>query len=161
MVKELRAQLAEYGVPKGLIRTFENALRKEVSDAMRAQVDAAERRALAASDEAMQWRFKHNIQQERAQKFELHIAVIQKRLMRAQKAVANMAAFCKKLRHQIFGDKSERGASQPAAANPASPDPAAPKRGKKPGTPGHGRKRDDADPKPVNHDLDDADKFCR
>jgi transposase len=161
MVTSLRAQLAEYGVPKRLIRTFENAVRNEASDEMRAQIDAAERRALALSDEAMQWRLKHNIQQEKAQKFELQIAIIQAKLKQAQKAVSNMAAYCKKLRHQIFGDKSERGACSPAAANPASPDPTAPKPGKKPGTPGYGRKRDNADPKPIEHDLDDAAKFCR
>lgn len=161
MVNEVRAQLAEYGVPKRLIRDLENAVRKEVTDEIRAAVDATERRALASSDEAMQWRFKHNIQHERAQKFELQIAVITQKLHCAQKAVSNMAAYCKKLRHQIFGDKSERGASGAAAANPASPDPVAAKRGKKRGSPGHGRNRDKTEPTPVNHDLDDADKFCR
>ena len=161
MTHELSAKFAEYGVPKGLIRALKKSVRKEVTDEMRAKLDAAERSVLASFDEAMQWRFKHNIQQENAQKFELQIAVSEQKLKLAHKAVTNMAAYCKKLRHQIFGDKSERGASTPTSANPAVPDPAAPKRGKKPGSPGYGRKRDDADPKPINHDLDSADKVCQ
>ncbi|MGH7744827.1 MAG: IS66 family transposase [Candidatus Dormibacteria bacterium] len=164
MIYELRSQLADYGVPKGAVRSFERAIRSEVADELRRMVDAAERRAMAASDEAMQWRLKHNAQQEKAQKFELHIAIADEKLKRAQKAVVNISAYCRKLRHQIFGDKSERGASQssnPPPANPASPEATAPKRGKKPGTPGYGRKRDATDPQPVNHDLEDADKFCR
>ena len=112
MIKELRTQLADYGVPRKLIRAFEDAVRSEVTSELHAKVDAAERRELAASDEAMQWRLKHNAQQEKAQKFELHISVATEKLKRALKAVANMSAYCKQLRHQIFGDTSERGASQ-------------------------------------------------
>ena len=160
MLKKTRSQLANYGVPKNLLRSFEDGVRNEAIAEMRSKVDAAERRAMSFSEELHAWRQKHNAQQVKAQKFELHIAVVEEKLKRAQKAVANMAAYCKKLRHQIFGDKSERGASQPAA-NPAAPDPVAPQRGKRPGTPGHGRKRDDADPQPINHDLEEADKFCR
>ena len=164
MIKDLSAKLAAYGVPRKLIRTFRDTARGEVASELRAKVDSSERRAMDASDEALQWRLKHNAQQEKAQKFELHIAVANAKLKRAQKAVANMSAYCKKLRHQIFGDKSERGASQPdnpPPANPASPSSTAPKRGKQKGAPGSGRKRDGAETQPVEHDLDEADKFCR
>jgi transposase len=114
------------------------------------------------SSEEETWRLRFLREQEKAQKLELQASVITEKLSLAQKAVANMAAYCRKLRHQIFGDKSERSASQqPSPASPASSMTAAAKRGKKPGTPGNGRKRDSADPEPIKHDLDDADKFCK
>jgi len=161
MISRLRAQVASYGVPKDLIRSLEKAVSDKVADEYRLKIDTAERRAMRTSDECNIWRLRSNAYQQKAQSLELKMTVVDTKIKLAHKAAANMAAYCRKLRHQIFGDKSERSASQSSPANPAPSDAAAPKRGKKPGTKGNGRKHDSAEPEPVNHDLDDADKFCR
>jgi len=152
--------MASYGVPKNLIRSLEKAVSDKVADEYRAKVDGAEQQTMRTSDACNLWRLRSNAYQQKAQSLELKMTLVETKMKQAHKAVANMAAYCKKLRHQIFGDKSERGASQPAPANPADSDAAAPKRGKKPGAKGNGRKHDSAEPEPVNHDLAGSDKFC-
>lgn len=160
MLNDLRSQLAKYDVPKDLIRSFEKSVSDKVAEQFRGKIDTAERRTMRASDECNVWRLKSNAHQQKAQSLELKMSLVNKKLGQAHRSVANMAAYCRKLRHQIFGDKSERAASQPLPANPVLPDPAAPKPGKKPGTKGSGRKHDSSKPEPVKHDLDDVDKVC-
>lgn len=153
MVNELRELILNHGVPNELLDRYDMVSQLESKNFCKSVVTSSKEET---------WRLKYLRVEEKAQKLELQAVVNNEKLRLARAAVTKMAAYCRKLRHQIFGDKSERAASsQTAPANPAEPKPDAPKRGKKRGTKGRGRNRDGGEPKPINHDLDDCDKFCK
>jgi transposase len=164
MLKDLRAQLLEYGVPKRLLKSFEGSIRTDIEGRCQKRVEAAEQRSMEWSNVASTWRIKYMREHERAQKLELSHTVKDEKINRLQKVIGKLSAFIKQLRKGIFSPKSERGAS--AAASPSQSTEASPntgrKRGKQPGAPGHGRKPDSGLPvEPVEHDIEDPDKFCK
>jgi len=162
--EELRAQIASFGVPQKLLRAYENAVAERTKERCRKDLDAWVHRAMDSSNESMQLRLQYGKEQERAQKQELFIKLLQERSELAKKALGKMAAHCRTLRAQVFGDSSERGASQTATVPAAAPaNTGKPKRGKRKGAPGAGRKpdRDPEDSEPVHHDFDPSENVCR
>lgn len=120
--EELRAQIASYGVPQKLLRAYENAVAQRTKESCRKDLDAWVYRAMDSSNESLQLRLLYGTEQEKAQKQELFIRLLQERSELAKKVLGKMAAHCRTLRAQVFGDSSERGASQTATVPAAHHD---------------------------------------
>lgn len=160
MLDKFRAEILRYGVPEELLNAYEEEVR--LSGDTTAPPDIAR-----ARKECSMWRLKYLKEQERALRLGQLLLVKEERIEQLKKAVGKLSAHIKWIRQQIFGSTSERRTEKdPEPAGPAleqqdADDPKNKKRGKKPGQSGSGRDRDAAEPKPVNHDLEEKDKVCK
>lgn len=149
MLKDIRAQLLMLGVSSEVLEQYESAVRAELVDIFTPD---------AGFDvDTGHWRLRCMQQAEKAQRFELLLAVKENRIREFEEKTTAQSIHIAELQKQIFGDKSERqessseskmDAALPAAAATASTSKKL-KRGKQPGTPGHGRKFHDSLPPPV------------
>jgi transposase len=106
---------------------------------------------------------KYFAEKERADRLELGDSLRLARIQELDDQVAKQSAQIVDLQKQLFGDVSERSKTANSTASDDSDSSAAtkPNRGKKPGTKGHGRKRDsDLEPETVDHDINEEDKTC-
>ena len=166
MVKTLRATLLKFGVPTRLLKSFEQAVEEGITSKFRRMLDSEEQRSMGWSEESSIWRLKYMQEHKKAQELELLIGVKEEKIKQQRSVIGKLSSFVKWLRTQVFGETSERGASQPVSepmetpATATASSKAKPKRGKKKGAPGHGRDRDAGMAQPVEHDLEEKDKVC-
>ena len=165
MIKSLRAKLVATGAPKELLAEFEQAVRDDAEAPLRKKLQWAEHRELDHSDAAAVWQAKYFSEKERADRFELADSLRLARIEELESHVAQQSAQISDLQKQLFGETSERkkaAAKSRAAESNGSESPSAkPKRGKKPGTKGHGRRKDsNLDPEILDHDIRAQDKVC-
>jgi len=162
MVKALRAKLQQQGISKELVSAFEEAVRLDAEAPLRRKLKWSEHRELDLSDASAVWQAKYLSEKEKADRFELGDSLRLKRIAELENLVADQSAQIVDLRKQIFGDISERGASCTKPKNEGSEPVKGKKRGKKPGAPGFGRKKDTRLPsKDRDHDVLPEDKVCR
>lgn len=164
MVKKLRAKLIKQGVPRGLLADFEAALVKETEEPLLKRLDFLARREIDSDDENFRWKTKYFQERDRANAAEMAKGLLVNEIEKLNADKAKQAAQICNLQSMIFGDKSERGASKPKAAQPApaaSSETIETKPGKRHGTKGHGRKRDEALPvQAVPLDIEPEDCIC-
>jgi len=164
---ELRRQILAYGVPKNLLDSFAQHQKQKVQEPLQNRIRSLERRVMDLSDQSSTWRVKYMNVDEKLQSLMPTMQLQEKKLASCQKAIGKLSAYVRQLRKEVFGDHSERMSrkeSATAADSPPTPSEQLekPKRGKRPGTKGHGRKHDEGLPvEPVRHDLESADKRCR
>lgn len=169
MSNELRQQLLSH-CPRKVVTAFEKAIRDDVALQFQTRLNSADNRMLDLSNQCNIWRVKYLAEQERARELEHLLALKEAEIAERDERIGKQAAFIDWLQRQVFGETSERGASEPQPEpSPDAPStqdtkPAGkPKRGKRRGTRGHGRKHDVGSdpPQEEKHDLDEKDKVCK
>jgi transposase len=161
MIKTLRAKLQLKGVSKELVSAFESAVRMDAEVPLLKKLKWVEHRELDLSDASALWQEKYLNEKEKCDRFELGDSLRVKRIQELEQLVAKQSAQIADMQKQIFGDKSERGASCTGTNKASGDSTGTGKRGKKIGSQGHGRKKDaDLETRNVKHDILSKDKHC-
>lgn len=161
MIESLRAKLASLGVPQDDIASFEKAIRADEASRWKVKLVRAEDRVMDVSDDCSAWRLKYLRAFDALQLSQQQLILKDKKIADCLKSIGKLSGYVKDLRRELFGSTSERLPTTKPPAPAANTSSERKKRGKKRGSKGHGRSKDEnLDEVPVPHDLSDEDKRC-